>query len=86
MDIKMNSNIRYHVIHDKAGNGVLIFDCHTGATLRPECWLDLSAYYNYLVVRGHIEQSQQLLAEAMAGNKPITKMLSSAEAMEFYFS
>ena len=71
----MRNKVRYHVIPDKVGNDVLIFDCQTGASLRPECWLDLAAYYNYLVGRGLIDQSQQLLAEAMAGNKPITKML-----------
>jgi hypothetical protein len=85
MEIKMNNTIRYHVIRDNVGDGVLIFDGYTGANMRPDCWIDLSAYYNYLVARGQIDQSQQLLAEAMAGNRPITKMLSGADTMDISF-
>jgi hypothetical protein len=73
----MSKNARYHVIPDGASYGVLIFDSQTGAIQRPECWQDLAAYYSYLVGRGQIYASQQLLAESMAGNKPITKMLMS---------
>ncbi len=71
----MSKNVRYHVIPDGASNRVLIFDSQTGAIQRPECWQDLSAYYSYLVGRGQIHESQKLLAECMAGKKPITKML-----------
>lgn len=74
----MKNNVRYHVIAEDGGSGVMIFDCQTGTVLRPECWLDLSAYYHYLVARGHINESQKLLAEAMAGKKPITTMLTNA--------
>lgn len=66
---------RYHVIPDKVGNGVIIFDSETGAVQYPACWQDLAAYYYYLVERGRIDESQKLLAESMAGNKPITNML-----------
>lgn len=71
----MSKNTRYHVISDGAGNGVLVFDSQTGAIQRPECWQDLVAYYSYLVGRGQIDASQKLLAESMAGRKPITNML-----------
>jgi hypothetical protein len=73
----MNKNARYHIIRDAVGNGVLIFDSKTGAVQRPECWQDLAAYYAYLVGRGQIEVSQKLLAESMAGKKPITNMIMS---------
>lgn len=78
----MSKNVRYHVIHDGVGNGVLVFDSKTGAVQRPECWQDLAAYYSYLVGRGDIYESQNLLAECMAGNKPITKMLMSVAPSE----
>ncbi len=79
----MNQNARYHVISDGAGNGVLIFDSQTGAIQRPECWQDLSAYYSYLLGRRQIDASQKLLAESMAGNKPITNMLMSVVPAKF---
>jgi hypothetical protein len=82
----MNNNARYHVIPDRAGNGVLIFDSHTGAIQSPECWQDLAAYYHYLVGRGRIDESQKLLAECMAGNKPITNMLMSVVSAKFSVS
>lgn len=67
-------NIRYHVIVDN--RNVLIFDSETGEVQHPACWQDISAYYNYLVDRGRIEESQNLLAESMAGRKPITSMVT----------
>lgn len=70
-------SIRYHVIPDKAGPGVTIFDSETGAVQYPVCWQDIAAYYNYLVDRGRIDESQTLLAESMAGRKPITTMVQS---------
>ena len=79
----MNKNARYHVIHDGAGNGVLIFDSQTGAIQRPECWQDLSAYYHYLLGRRQTDASQKLLAESMAGHKPITNMLKSVAPTAF---
>ena len=51
-----------------------IFDSETGAVQYPVCWQDISAYYNYLVNRGRIDEAQELLAESMAGRKPITNM------------
>jgi hypothetical protein len=71
----MDMNFRYHVIPGKTGEGILIFDAHTGNVQYPVCWQDLSAYYHYLLSRGHAEEAQQLLAESMAGNKPITRMI-----------
>jgi hypothetical protein len=67
--------MRYHVIPDKGCKGVMIFDSKTGTVQYPVCWQDLAAYYYYLVGRGRVDESQILLYEIMAGNKPITKML-----------
>ena len=53
-----------------------IFDSETGAVQYPVCWQDISAYYNYLVDRGRMDEAQELLAESMAGHKPITNMLT----------
>ncbi len=82
----MSKNTRYHVIPDGSSNGVLIFDSQTGAIQRPECWQDLSAYYSYLVGRGQIDASQKLLAESMAGKKPITNMLRNVASTELSLS
>lgn len=71
----METNARYHILPDKHHDGVLIFDSQTRAIQHPVCWQDLVAYYNYLVGLGRIEESQKLLADSMAGNKPITKMI-----------
>lgn len=71
----MNINARYNIIPSEDYAGVKIFDSETGAIQVPVCWQDLVAYYNYLVGLGRIDESQKLLAESMAGNKPITKML-----------
>ena len=73
----MNRCVRYHVIPEDDGIQVKIFDSQTGAIQRPDCWQDLSAYYAYLVAKGQIEESQKLLADSMAGYKPITKMLAA---------
>ena len=82
----MSKNARYHVIHEGASKGVLVFDSKTGAVQRPECWQDLAAYHSYLVGRGHNYESQKLLAECMAGNKPITKMLMGVVPSELSVS
>jgi hypothetical protein len=71
----MITNIRYHVIPDKGCKGVTIFDSKTGEMQYPPCWQDLAAYYHYLTGRGRLNESQILLSEIMAGNKPISKML-----------
>jgi hypothetical protein len=68
---------RYHIIPVKINSGIIIFDSETGAIQYPVCWQDLAAYYHYLVQRGRIEDSQKLLAESMAGKKPITHMLQT---------
>jgi hypothetical protein len=72
-----NMNARYYLIPVKIGNGIMIFDSETGAIQYPACWQDLAAYYHYLAQRGRIEESQKLLAESMAGEKPITHMLQT---------
>ena len=70
-------NVRYHVIPEKEGQGVSILDTATGIVQYPACWQDIAAYYHYLVDLGRIEESQNLLAESMAGHKPITNMVAS---------
>jgi len=71
----MNINLRYTIFSDAESKEVLILDTVSGTFQHPVCWQDLLAYYNYLVGAGRIVESQKLLAESMAGNKPITKML-----------
>jgi hypothetical protein len=70
----MNMQARYYIIPDETWAGVIIFDSLTGAIQHPVCWQDLVAYYNYLVGQGRIDEAQKLLADSMAGNKPISKM------------
>lgn len=70
-------SVRYHIIQDQVTHEVTIFDSETGAVQHPACWQDISAYYYYLVDRGRIDESQNLLAESMAGHKPITSMVVS---------
>ena len=71
----MNTTVRYHVLPDKAGGGVTIFDAETGRVQYPHCWQDISAYYHYLIGRGRLDEAQGLLAESMSGSKPMTRML-----------
>lgn len=68
-------SVRYHIIQDQVTHEVTIFDSETGAVQHPACWQDISAYYYYLVDRGRIDEAQNLLAESMAGHKPITSMV-----------
>lgn len=72
----MSTKDRYHVLPDKSTGSVLIFDAETGAIQYPACWQDLAALYHYLVDRGRIAESQKLLADCMAGAKPITNLLT----------
>lgn len=74
---EINMNVRYHVIPDKVGHGVAILDTETGSVQYPACWQDISAYYHYLVDLGRLDEAQNLLAESMAGHKPITSMVTS---------
>ncbi len=78
----MSISNRYHVLPGKDGNTVLIFDSHTGAIQYPACWQDLAAYYNYLLGRGRTAESQKLLADCMAGSKPISAMLNRLSSIE----
>ncbi|MGC2166484.1 MAG: hypothetical protein WA632_10775 [Gallionella sp.] len=78
----MSTSNRYHVLPGKDGSTVLIYDSHTGAIQYPACWQDLAAYYNYLLGRGRIEESQKLLADCMSGSKPITAMLNKLSNFE----
>ena len=71
----MDKTVRYHVLPDKSGQGIIVLDTHTGKIQYPTCWQDLWAYYHYLVGRNHFDEAQLLLADSMAGNKPITRMI-----------
>lgn len=72
----MSIKERYHILPDRGAESVMVFDAETGAVQYPACWQDLSALYHYLVDRGRIAESQRLLADSMAGAKPITNMLA----------
>lgn len=76
----MDAYARYKIIPNEENKGGLIVDSETGTTQNPICWQDLVAYYNYLVGLGRNDESQKLLAESLAGNKPITKMLEFASS------
>lgn len=69
---------RYHLLHDKAQNRVMIFDALTGAVQHPACSQDIAAYYHYLLGRNRLTEAQALLADAMSGAKPMTRMVESA--------
>ncbi len=71
----MSMNERYHILPDRSA-GAMVFDTETGAVQYPTCWQDLTAFYHYLVGRGRIDESQKLLAESMAGAKPITRLVT----------
>jgi hypothetical protein len=79
----MNMSVRYSLSFDAKTNDTLIVDAETGAIQHPVCWQDLVAYYNYLLGTGRVDESQKLLAESIAGNKPITKMLEHASSPSY---
>jgi hypothetical protein len=74
----METMTRYHILQDKAQNRVMIFDALSGAVQYPACWQDIAAYYHYLLGRNRLAEAQTLLAEAMSGAKPMTRMVQSA--------
>ncbi len=71
----MNITVRYHILTEEESGRVLICDAYTGRVQYPACWQDISAYYHYLLGRGRIDAAQSLLAEAMSGAKPMTRMV-----------
>jgi hypothetical protein len=73
-------SLRFSLLSDAETNDVLIFDAETGTIQHPICWQDLVAYYNYLMGLGRVDESQKLLAESIAGKKPITKMLERSSS------
>lgn len=74
----METMSRYHLLSDRTQGRVMIFDALTGAVQYPVCWQDIAAYYHYLVGRNRAPEAQGLLADAMAGSKPMTRMAESA--------
>jgi hypothetical protein len=83
-DDAMKRMTRYNIIPNGDCGGFMIFDSETGAIQYPVCWQDLVAYYNYLVGLGRFDESQKLLADSMAGNKPITKMVEFMSSSSLY--
>ncbi len=71
----MNKPARYKIIPNGDCGGIMIFDSETGTIQYPICWEDIVACYNRLVRQGRIGESQELLAESMAGNSQITKLV-----------
>ncbi len=61
-----NETFRYHIKFEGGSKDVLIFDRDTGAIRHPSCGRILAAYYDYLVQCGRIDESQEVLAEAMS--------------------
>ncbi len=72
----MSMKDRYHILPDRGDGSVMVFDSETGAIQHPACWQDLSALYHYLVGRGRTDEAQKLLAESMAGRKPISSLVA----------
>lgn len=83
----MDTYSRYKIIPNEQNGGGIIVDSETGTTQNPICWQDIVAYYNYLVGLGRYDESQKLLAESIAGNKPISKMLEfvSSQISTMYY-
>lgn len=52
-----------------------LVDSLTGNIYRPECWETLSAYYAYLVEKGHSDYAQHILQKVIKGEKYISKMI-----------
>ncbi len=71
----MDTTVRFHMLMSDTGSHEMVFDAETGRVQHPACWRDLSAYYHYLLGRGRKDEAQALLADSMAGNKPITRMV-----------
>ncbi len=71
----MDMTVRFHMLTCDTGSHEMIYDAETGCVKHPACWRDLSAYYHYLLGRGRKDEAQTLLADTMAGAKPITRMV-----------
>lgn len=54
----------------------------TGEIMRPTCFVDLAAYYNYLVGCGEEKVAQHLLKDVFHGEKVITKMIKKMQDAE----
>ena len=78
----MDTTVRYHLVMDNGNGRVMILDTHTGNFQYPACWQDIAAYYHYLAGRNRHEEAQNLLAESMSGQKPITRMVEKSQRME----
>jgi hypothetical protein len=74
----MEKLMRYHIVEDRTRNCVMIVDVLTGTVQYPSCWQDIAAYYHYLLDRNRLDEAQNLLAEAMSGAKPMTRMVYDA--------
>jgi hypothetical protein len=73
---------RYRILPDRCARGAMVLDAETGAIQRPARGQDLAAFYYSLVGRGRIGESQALLAEVMAGNMPVARMLLSLSGQD----
>ncbi len=78
----MSMKERYHILTDHGAGGAMVYDAETGAVQYPACWQDLTALYHYLVGRGRVDESQVLLAESMAGTRPVTTMVECMSRRE----
>ncbi len=73
--METTTSIRYHILPNISGESFLIIDTQTGNIQLPRCGRDLEAFHHYLVSKGMFDEAQQLLADSMAGRKPISRIL-----------
>jgi hypothetical protein len=63
----MDMSVRYLILPNLTGDGIILLDFQTGKMQCPACWQDLSAYHNYLACKGYTDEARQLLADSMEG-------------------
>ena len=66
----------YHLNHEEKA----IVKSSTGELVRPNCWIDLSPYYDYLSNKeGRKKEAQTLLRDVFNGEKVISKMIARSQ-------
>ena len=68
---------KYRIGKD-AEDDVYVEEISTEKRVYPECWLDLEPYHSYLLCRKKFDESEQMLADVMAGKYPIRTLKSNA--------
>ena len=66
----------YHLNHEEKA----IVKGSTGELIRPNCWADLSPYYDYLLSKkGRKKEAQTLLLDVFNGEMIISKMIARSQ-------